>query len=113
MDKEVIKLSTQLKGMKFDRLELETEFKAQGQKIFMKRFLRKLLDFDWSIFVPAIMGYVEDLKRELAKEAQKWKEEVAEKPFEIAKKNNQVEAMRTQADLVATQEDVEKTNPEA
>lgn len=45
----------------------------------MKRFLRKVPDFDWSVFGPAIVGYAEDLKKELAVEAQKRKEEMAAK----------------------------------
>lgn len=50
MDREVIKLSTQLKTMKVDKTEVETEFKAQVQKILMKRFCCKVHDFDWPVY---------------------------------------------------------------
>ena len=83
------KLDSDRAALDLAQKDLELEFKAQGQKIFMKKFIKKVPDFDWIVFGAAVAGYAEDLKAELVEEARKRKEELMARQAEEASKHAQ------------------------
>lgn len=50
-----------------------------AKNFFMKCFIRKIPNFDWTIFGSAIVRYVKDLKVEIVEDAKRKKEEMAAK----------------------------------
>lgn len=89
---------------------MEEEFQTQRQKIFIKRLIKKVPEFDWSIFGPAIVGYAEDLKIEIAEDIRKRKEEIAVKEAELAAKLAQNEQTQRGQDDGEHGGDAECTN---
>ena len=107
------KLDSDRAAFELSKKDLEDECRAQGQKIFMKKFIKKVPDFDWGVFGAAVAGYAEDLRVELVEEAQRRREELAARQAELeAKRRQDEQSGNVQDDGERDGDDAERTNQE-